>query len=147
MYNDTIVAVATPPGEGAIGIVRLSGPDAGAIGARIFRRGRHGRPVSAASLDSHRLYYGSIVDPDDGRTVDEVMLVRMAPPRTYTREEVVEISCHGGPVPVREALGLCLRQGARLAEPGEFTLRAFLNGRIDLSQAEAVAGIVSARTP
>ena len=94
------------------------------------------------------LVASTVDDPDRvGRTVDEVMLVRMAPPRTYTREEVVEISCHGGPVPVREVLALCLRHGARLAEPGEFTLRAFLNGRIDLSQAEAVAGIVGARTP
>ncbi|MGH9175380.1 MAG: tRNA uridine-5-carboxymethylaminomethyl(34) synthesis GTPase MnmE [Vicinamibacterales bacterium] len=147
MYLDTIAAVATPPGEGGIGIVRLSGPEAGAIGARIFRRGSKLRPVTPADLDSHRLVYGSIVDPDDGRVIDEVMLARMAPPRTYTREEVVEVSCHGGPVPVRAVLQLCLRHGARLAEPGEFTLRAFLNGRIDLSQAEAVAGIVSARTP
>ncbi|HYI14362.1 MAG TPA: tRNA uridine-5-carboxymethylaminomethyl(34) synthesis GTPase MnmE [Thermomicrobiales bacterium] len=146
MYHDTIVAVATPLGEGGIAIVRLSGPDAGTIGARIFRRGSRLREVAASFLSSHHMYYGSIVDSDDSRTIDEVMLVRMAPPRTYTREEVVEISCHGGPVPVREVLGLCLRHGARLAEPGEFTLRAFLNGRIDLSQAEAVAGVVSART-
>src|SRR5688572_16052151 len=121
MYHDTIVAVATPPGEGGIGIVRLSGPDAGRIGARIFRRGSRLRPVEPSSLSSHRLYYGAIVDPDDDRTIDEVMLVRMASPRTYTREEVVEISCHGGPVPVREVLGLCLRHGARPAEAGEFT--------------------------
>ncbi len=117
------------------------------FGALIFRRGSRQRAIVASDLNSHRLYYGAIVDPDDGRTIDEVMLVRMTPPRTYTREEVVEISCHGGPVPVRELLALCLRAGARLAEPGEFTLRAFLNGRIDLSQAEAVAGVVSARTP
>ena len=147
MYQDTIVAVATPPGEGGIGIVRLSGPDAGEIGARMFRRGAQLRPVTSESLSSHRLYYGAIVDPEDGRAIDEVMLVRMEPPRTYTREEVVEVSCHGGPVPVREVLGLCLRLGARHAEAGEFTLRAFLNGRIDLSQAEAVAGVISARTP
>ena len=147
MYHDTIVAIATPAGEGGIGIVRLSGPDAGAIGARIFRRGSRLRAVAPDSLASHRMYYGAIVDPDGTRTIDEVMLVRMVPPRTYTREEVVEISCHGGPIPVREVLSLCLRHGARLAEAGEFTLRAFLNGRIDLSQAEAVAGVVSARTP
>jgi tRNA modification GTPase len=147
MYQDTIAAIATPPGEGGIGIVRLSGPAAGEIGARLFRRGAHQRTVTPTELTSHRLYYGTIVDAEHGRTVDEVMLVRMTPPKTYTREEVVEISCHGGPVPVREVLALCLRHGARLAEPGEFTLRAFLNGRIDLSQAEAVAGIVSARTP
>ncbi len=147
MYQDTIVAVATPPGEGGIGIVRLSGPDAGSIATRLFRRGSHLRPVNARDLESHRLYYGAIVDPETERPIDEVMVVRMAPPRTYTREEVVEISCHGGPVPVREILAACLRYGSRLAGPGEFTLRAFLNGRIDLSQAEAVAGVVSARTP
>ena len=144
--QDTIAAIATPPGEGGLGIVRLSGPHAGEIAARIFRRGRGARSVAPAQLRSHRLYYGHIV-AGDGALVDEVMLTRMAPPRTYTREEVVEISCHGGALPVRETLALCLRQGARPAEPGEFTLRAFLNGRIDLSQAEAVAGVVGARTP
>lgn len=147
MYQDTIVAIATPPGEGGISIVRLSGPDSGAIAARIFRRGSSRRLVDAAALTSHRLYYGFIVDPDEEWTIDEVMLVRMAAPQTYTREEVVEISCHGGAIPVREVLSLCLRYGARQADAGEFTLRAFLHGRIDLSQAEAVAGIVSARTP
>lgn len=147
MYQDTIVAVATPPGEGGIGIVRLSGPDAGTIAARLFRRGTLLRQVRAEDLETHRLYYGAVVEPVTERTIDEVMVVRMAPPRTYTREEVVEISCHGGPIPVREILAACLREGSRLAGPGEFTLRAFLNGRIDLSQAEAVAGVVSARTP
>jgi tRNA modification GTPase len=147
MYHDTIAAIATPPGEGGIGIIRLSGPDASRIAARVFRRGRALREVAPDELESHRLYYGSAVDPDTARVVDEVMLVRMRPPRSYTREEVVELSCHGGLLPVRELLALCLRYGARLAEPGEFTLRAFLNGRIDLSQAEAVAGIVAARTP
>jgi tRNA modification GTPase len=146
MYVDTIAAIATPPGEGGLGIVRLSGPAAGEIAAVIFRRGARGRAVTPATLRSHRLYYGQLVDPATERVVDEVMLVRMAPPRTYTREEVVEISCHGGLLPLRETLALCLRHGARPAEPGEFTLRAFLNGRIDLSQAEAVASIVSART-
>jgi tRNA modification GTPase len=146
MYHDTIAAIATPPGEGGLGIVRLSGPEAGAIAGRIFRRGRALRPVAPERLRSHRLYYGAIVDPAADRQLDEVMLVRMLPPRTFTREEVVEISCHGGLLPVREVLALCLRSGARAAEPGEFTLRAFLNGRIDLSQAEAVAGLVGART-
>lgn len=147
MYQDTIAAIATPQGEGGLGIVRLSGPDVGRIAAALFRRGRRGAPVEPEELVSHRLIYGTIVDPADGRVVDEVMLVRMAPPRTYTREEVVEISCHGGYLPVRRVLDLCLAEGARLATPGEFTLRAFLNGRIDLSQAEAVAGIIAARTP
>jgi tRNA modification GTPase len=147
MYQDTIAAVATPPGEGGLAVIRLSGPESGAIAARVFQRGRRGRPVTASDLHSHRLYYGTIRDPADDRVIDEVMLVRMLPPRTYTREEVVEISCHGGQLPVREVLALCYRAGARPAEAGEFTLRAFLNGRIDLSQAEAVAGVVAACTP
>lgn len=147
MYHDTIAAIATPQGEGGLGVIRLSGPDAGAIAARIFRRGSRMRRIEPMDLASHRLYYGSIVEPDTARVVDEVMLVRMLPPRTYTREEVVEISCHGGLLPVREVLRLALRHGARIAEPGEFTLRAFLNGRIDLSQAEAVSGVIAARTP
>lgn len=146
MYHDTIAAIATPPGEGGLGIVRLSGPESGMIAGRIFRRGRRQRRVTPDLLTSHRLYYGAIVDPASERQLDEVMLVKMLPPRTFTREEVVEISCHGGLLPVREVLSLCLRSGARSAEPGEFTLRAFLNGRIDLSQAEAVAGLVGART-
>ena len=146
MYQDTIAAIATPPGEGGIGIVRLSGPDSNRIAGLLFRLGKRLRETDVESLESHRLYYGAILDPISGRQVDEVMLVRMAAPRTYTREDVVEISCHGGLTPVREVLGLCLAQGARPAEAGEFTLRAFVNGRIDLSQAEAVAGVVSART-
>jgi tRNA modification GTPase len=146
MYQDTIAAVATPSGEGGVGMVRLSGPDAGTIASAIFRRGRNLRKIPPEAFESHRLLYGSVVDPAGERLIDEVMIVRMAPPRTYTREEVVEISCHGGPLPVREILALCYRQGARAAEAGEFTLRAFLNGRIDLSQAEAVSGVVEART-
>jgi tRNA modification GTPase len=146
MYDDTIAAIATPPGEGGIGIIRLSGPDSAGIAGRLFRRGRHGQLVDISTLDSHRLYYGSIVDPEAKRTVDEVMLVRMAPPHSYTREAVVEIQCHGGPIPVKRILELSVEAGARLAGPGEFTLRAFLNGRIDLTQAEAVMAVVSART-
>lgn len=146
MYQDTIAAVATPPGEGGIGIIRMSGPDASFIAGKLFRAGKHLRPVDPYTLESHRLYYGAIVQPETGRQVDEVMLVRMVRPATYTREDVVEINCHGGHVPVQQVLSLCLRHGARLAEPGEFTLRAFMNGRIDLSQAEAVAGVVASRT-
>jgi tRNA modification GTPase len=146
MYDDTITAIATPVGEGGIGIIRLSGPDAGAVSSKLFRRGRRFRPVNVDQLESHHLYYGHIVDPKSDRIVDEVMVARMAGPRTYTRENVVEISCHGGPVPLREVLKLTIDAGAREAEPGEFTLRAFLNGRIDLSQAEAVMSVVSAQT-
>ncbi|MDI3339604.1 MAG: tRNA uridine-5-carboxymethylaminomethyl(34) synthesis GTPase MnmE [Sphaerobacter sp.] len=147
MYVDTISAIATPLGEGGIGIVRLSGPASAQIASALFRRGPRLRPVDVARLDSHRLYYGYLVNPQDERVVDEVLLVRMAAPRSYTREEVVEISCHGGPLVVREVLRLTLAAGARPAAPGEFTLRAFLNGRIDLAQAEAVMAVVSARTP
>lgn len=147
MYTDTISAIATPAGEGGIGIVRLSGPDAARIGSALFRRTGHRTTANVARLRSHHLYYGHVVDPADGHVVDEVMLVRMAPPRSYTREEVVEIHCHGGHLPVREVLRLTIAQGARPAERGEFTLRAFLNGRVDLSQAEAVMAVVSARTP
>ncbi len=146
MYDDTITAIATPVGEGGIGVVRLSGPESAEVASRMFRRGVRLRPVDVETLESHRLYYGHIVDPSDGRIIDEVMLTRMAAPRTYTREDIVEISCHGGPVPLREVLRLTIESGAREAEPGEFTLRAFLNGRIDLSQAEAVMAVVSSRT-
>ncbi len=146
MYDDTIAAVATPPGEGGIGIIRVSGPAAARIAGTIFRRGGAGEAVDVSRLDSHRLYYGRVVDPGRGQTIDEVMLVRMAQPRTYTREDVVEIQCHGGTTPVNQVLELIVKAGARLAEPGEFTLRAFINGRIDLSQAEAVMAVVSSRT-
>ena len=146
MYDDTIAAIATPPGEGGIGIIRLSGPDSATIAGRLFRRGSQNRFIDVSVLESHRLYYGSIADPDGGRTIDEVMLVRMAPPHSYTCEAVVEIQCHGGPIPVKRILEACIANGARLAGPGEFTLRAFLNGRIDLTQAEAVMAVVSART-
>lgn len=147
VYTDTIAAIATPQGEGGLGVVRMSGPDAGIVAARIFRLGRRMRQIAPSDLASHHLYYGAIVDPANENVVDEVMLVRMLPPRTYTREEVVEVSCHGGLLPVREVLRIALENGARIAEAGEFTLRAFLNGRIDLSQAEAVSGVIAARTP
>jgi len=141
--EDTIAAIATAVGEGGIGIVRLSGPDAIGIADALFR-GVHGRPVAAQQ--SHCAAYGHIVDPTSGQTVDEVLLLVMRAPRSYTREDVVEIHCHGGPLPLRRILGLTLAAGARLAEPGEFTKRAFLNGRLDLSQAEAVVDVIRAKT-
>ncbi len=147
MYDDTIAAIATPPGDGGIGIIRLSGPDSTRIATQMFRRGVKNRPVDVAGLESHRLFYGRVVDEERAVTIDEVMLVRMAAPRTYTREDVVEIHCHGGSVPTKRVLELTIANGARLAEAGEFTLRAFLNGRVDLAQAEAVMAVVSARTP
>lgn len=142
MYSDTIAAIATPPGEGGIGTVRLSGPGAEEVLGAVFA------PASgeAGAPESHRLVFGHVRDPRTGEKVDEVLAVLMRAPHSYTCEDVVEIDCHGGPVPVRRVLDLCLREGARLAQPGEFTLRAFLNGRLDLAQAEAVLDVVQART-
>ncbi|MGL9875692.1 tRNA uridine-5-carboxymethylaminomethyl(34) synthesis GTPase MnmE [Enterococcus sp. DIV0240d] len=139
---DTIAAISTPPGEGAISIVRLSGEEAIVIADRIFQAGTK----TLAQVPSHTIHYGHIVDPEENRLMDEVMLSVMKKPRTFTREDVVEINCHGGIVVVNQLLQLVLRQGARLAEPGEFTKRAFLNGRVDLSQAEAVMDLIRAKT-
>ena len=144
--NATIAAVATAPGEGGIGVVRISGAEAAAIAASVFRRGTDGRSPNLRNTPSHRLIYGRIVDPATDEAIDEALLAWMRGPHTYTREDTVELSCHGGPLPVRETLRVVLAAGARQAEPGEFTLRAFLNGRLDLTQAEAVLNVVSART-
>lgn len=143
MDIDTIAAVATPPGEGGIGIIRLSGKKSLEIADAIFK-GASEKPLSG--LEERRLNYGHIVNPKDRRTVDEVMAVYMKEPKTYTKEDVVEIHCHGGAISVRRILELVLLEGARLAEKGEFTKRAFLNGRIDLSQAEAVIDLIKAKT-
>lgn len=145
MYSldDTIAAISTPIGEGGIGIVRMSGPEVLPIVEKIFAWGRGKRP---GALRSFRLHYGHIFDPESGEVIDEVLVSYMRAPHTYTRQDVVEINCHGGIVPLRRVLELVLREGARLASPGEMTLRAFLNGRIDLAQAEAVLDIVRART-
>ena len=137
--DDTIAAIATPIGSGGIGIVRLSGPEAYAVLSRIFHSDR-------LEMAPRALVYGHVVDPVSGERIDEVLAAYMPAPRTYTRQDVVEIDCHGGPAPLRRVLDLCLAHGARLAGPGEFTLRAFVNGRIDLAQAEAVADLVGART-
>jgi len=139
--EDTIVAISTPMGEGGIGIVRLSGSQAISVVMRLFVPKKKKNLAGVKTFTTH---YGHIYDK--GKVVEEVLLSVMRAPYTYTREDVAEISCHGGIVPVRKVLELCLRQGARLAEPGEFTLRAFLNGRIDLVQAEAVCDIIRART-
>ena len=145
--DDTIAAIATPVGAGGIGIVRLSGPEALAILRALFRRARDpsGRALRR-TLAPRALCYGHVVDPASGQVIDEVLAAYMPAPRTYTRQDVVEINCHGGPAPLRRVLDLCLAHGARLAGPGEFTLRAFLNGRLDLAQAEAVADLVEAKT-
>jgi tRNA modification GTPase len=140
MRTDTIAAIATPPGEGGIGIVRVSGEQAFPIAERLFRRrGRN-------PLQSHRAYFGVIVDPAAGETLDRALLLPFRAPRSYTGEDVIEFHCHGSPYLLRRVLGLVWREGARPAEPGEFTLRAFLNGKLDLAQAEAVADLIRARS-
>ncbi|UOR10756.1 tRNA uridine-5-carboxymethylaminomethyl(34) synthesis GTPase MnmE [Halobacillus amylolyticus] len=140
METDTITAISTPMGEGAIAIVRLSGPKAVSIAANLFE----GKDLN--KVDSHTMHYGKIIDPETGETAEEVMVSTMRAPKTFTREDIVEINCHGGLVSVNRVLEIVLAKGARLAEPGEFTKRAFLNGRIDLSQAEAVMDLIRAKT-
>ena len=139
---DTIAAISTPPGEGAISIVRLSGEDAVKIAATLYQMGHK----SLEKVASHTIHYGHIVDPEKNKAIDEVMVTVLKAPKTFTREDIVEINCHGGMVVTNQILQLVLRQGARLAEPGEFTKRAFLNGRMDLSQAEAVMDLIRAKT-
>jgi tRNA modification GTPase len=141
--EETIVAMSTAAGVGAIGIVRLSGPEAIELAKAAFRPAR-GRSI--LPRETHKVLYGHVVDRAVGEVVDEALLVAMRKPRSYTREDVAELHCHGGPAAQRAVLRLMVRLGARLAEPGEFTRRAFLNGRIDLAQAESVAGIVAARS-
>lgn len=143
MEFDTIAAISTPMGEGAIAIVRLSGDEAIDIADKIFKSPTGKRLPDVAT---HTIHYGHLVDPKTNDVVEEVMLSLMRGPKTFTREDVVEINCHGGLVSVNRVLQLVLRNGARLAEPGEFTKRAFLNGRIDLSQAEAVMDLIRAKT-
>lgn len=135
--QDTIAAIATAPGQGGVGIVRISGAQAEQVLMQVFRPGK------AAPLTSHMLTYGHVMD--GAEAVDECMAVLMRAPRSYTREDVAELQLHGGTYLCQRVLALCLQNGARLAEPGEFTRRAFLNGRIDLSQAEAVMGLISAQ--
>lgn len=137
---DTIAAISTPLGEGAISIVRVSGPDAIPTVERIFK----GKALS--EVPSHTIHYGHIVENATNKTIEEVMVSVMKAPRTFTREDIVEINCHGGLVSVNKVLQLILSEGVRIAEPGEFTKRAFLNGRIDLSQAEAVMDLIRAKT-
>ncbi|MCA1020483.1 tRNA uridine-5-carboxymethylaminomethyl(34) synthesis GTPase MnmE [Halobacillus litoralis] len=140
METDTIAAISTPMGEGAIAIVRLSGPEAVATAAGLFQ----GKDLN--NVDSHTMHYGKIIDPETGEMAEEVMVSVMRAPKTFTREDIVEINCHGGLVSVNRVLEIALAEGSRLAEPGEFTKRAFMNGRIDLSQAEAVMDLIRAKT-
>lgn len=140
MEIDTIAAISTPIGEGAIGIVRLSGPESIAIASTLFK----GKDLK--EVPSHTIHYGHIIDPETEDIVDEVLVSVLRAPKTYTKEDIVEINCHGGMMSVNRVLELVLHHGARIAEPGEFTKRAFLNGRIDLSQAEAVMDLIRAKT-
>lgn len=143
MFDDTIAAIATPLGEGGLAVIRISGPRALAIADHCFIPvGKTSRQPSAAA--SHTIHFGHIVR--EGKIVDEVMAAVLRSPRTFTREDVVEITCHGGLLPAKLVLDAILAGGARLAEPGEFTRRAFLNGRLDLAQAEAVADVIHSRT-
>ena len=141
VHSETIAAISTPPGAGGIGIIRMSGPRALSVLKRVFVP----RDPSCR-YQSHRLYYGCIHDPHDQRIMDEVLAVFMAAPRTYTREDVVEVHCHGNFLVLQSVLELVLAQGVRLAEAGEFTKLAFLNGRIDLTRAEAVIDVLAAKT-
>jgi tRNA modification GTPase len=143
MEFDTIAAISTPMGEGAIAIVRLSGDDSIKIADRIFRS-ISGKVLTEVA--THTIHYGHLLDPKTGAVIEEVMVSVMKGPKTFTKEDVVEINCHGGIVSVNRVLQHVLSFGARLAEPGEFTKRAFLNGRIDLSQAEAVMDLIRAKT-
>jgi tRNA modification GTPase len=141
LREDTIAAISTPFGESGIGIVRISGSLAEPIARKLFKSKK-----DLTDLISHSFHYGDIIDPQKGEPVDEVLLVLMESPRTYTREDIVEIHCHGGYLILKKVLELVLNQGARMAQPGEFTKRAFLNGRIDLTQAEAVIDLIKAKT-
>ncbi|WP_147802528.1 tRNA uridine-5-carboxymethylaminomethyl(34) synthesis GTPase MnmE [Alkalicoccus halolimnae] len=141
MDIDTIAAISTPMGEGAIGIVRISGEDAVAAADKLYKG-----PRRLEEVDTHTINYGHIQDPDTEETIEEAMVSVLRAPKTYTKEDIIEINCHGGLTSVNRVLQLVLRHGVRLAEPGEFTKRAFLNGRIDLSQAEAVMDLIRAKT-
>src|SRR5271169_902331 len=138
--DDTIVAIATPPGRGGIGVVRLSGREATNIAIPMLRLGHSG------DLQPNRAHFGELIDPASSDRIDEVVVTFFAKPHSYTTDDVVEISCHGSPVVLRHVVQMALARGARLAEPGEFTMRAFLNGRIDLTQAEAVRDLIDSQT-
>ena len=136
--DDTIVAISTPPGRGGIGVVRLAGPDARAVSEPLLRLAR--------PLEPGRALFGEVVEPATGDRLDEVVVTWFAKPYSYTTDDIVEISAHGSPVVLRRIVELALEGGARLAEPGEFTMRAFLNGRLDLTQAEAVRDLIESQT-
>ena len=138
---DTITSISTPMGEGAIGIVRLSGPQAIEIGDILYKGKK-----KLSEVETHTINYGHIIDPETNETVEEVMVSVLRAPKTFTREDIIEINCHGGILTINRILELTMTYGARMAEPGEYTKRAFLNGRIDLSQAEAVMDFIRSKT-
>ncbi len=140
VLNDTIAAISTPVGEGAIAIVRTSGPRSIVMADRLFR-GKN----KLSAVHSHTVHHGQVVDPETGQVVDDVLVSLMKGPATYTGEDLVEINCHGGQLVTQKILQLVIRSGARLASPGEFTRRAFLNGRLDLAQAEAVVDLIRSK--
>jgi len=144
-FKDTIAAISTAIGEGGIGIVRVSGPEAISTINKIFK-GYGQTDKDLNEVDTYTAHYGHIINPKDEQIIDEVICLVMKATKTYTKEDVVEIDCHGGSIPLQKILDLVLKNGARLAEPGEFTKRAFLNGRIDLSQAEAVMDVINSKT-
>ena len=157
MNDSTITAVATPPGKGGIGIIKISGKDALSIAESIFVKKQRKNPSEKKDpkksfsnkqpqFESHKLYLGNIINDKKGKNIDEVLLSVMKAPNSYTKEDVVEINAHSGQIALNEILKLIIEKGARLAKPGEFTKRAFINGRIDLTQAEAVIDIINART-
>lgn len=141
MDFDTITSISTPMGEGAIGIVRLSGPQAIEIGDILYKGKK-----KLSEVETHTINYGHIIDPETNDTVEEVMVSVLRAPKTFTREDIIEINCHGGILTINRILELTMTYGARMAEPGEYTKRAFLNGRIDLSQAEAVMDFIRSKT-
>ena len=141
MDFDTITSISTPMGEGAIGIVRLSGPQAIEIGDILYKGKK-----KLSEVETHTINYGHIIDPETDETVEEVMVSVLRAPKTFTREDIIEINCHGGILTINRILELTMTYGARMAEPGEYTKRAFLNGRIDLSQAEAVMDFIRSKT-
>ncbi|EVG91416.1 TPA: tRNA uridine-5-carboxymethylaminomethyl(34) synthesis GTPase MnmE [Staphylococcus aureus] len=141
MDLDTITSISTPMGEGAIGIVRLSGPQAVEIADKLYK-GKH----LLNDVPSHTINYGHIIDPESKEVIEEVMVSVLRAPKTFTREDIIEINCHGGILTINRVLELTMTYGAKMAEPGEFTKRAFLNGRIDLSQAEAVMDFIRSKT-
>ena len=145
LENDTIAAISTPIGESGIGIVRISGPKALEIAQKVFRDKKLNK-TKIKNIFSHTVHYGFVIDPESGEKIDEIILVLMKAPQTYTREDTVEFNCHGGILSLRKVLETVIIYGARMAEPGEFTKRSFLNGRIDLSQAEAVIDLIQAKT-